>query len=203
MPFIYDETIPAANNNPSSDQPVMQANALAITQLIAVDHVTFNSADSGKHEQVTFVDKNTPAAQTDPQSVLYTANGVANTKADLKFVNQNATFPLNSLRAFGLFSLLNGTPPTITTIGTQSFNIASASGINLTGSIARFTVTLSANVTTGNDVGIVLSKSFTDSTSSVNYFGQLYSFAAGVLTFDVLRANLTIAQNITILFYQL
>lgn len=204
MPFIYDETIPAANNNPSSDQPVMQANALAITQLIAVDHVTFNSADSGKHEQVTFVDKNTPGAQTDPQSVLYTASGVASTKAELKFVNENATYPINVLRAYGLFSLFDGGVPTITTVGTQSFNIASAAGSVLSPSLAQFTVTLTANATTGNNVGVIISKPFTDSLNSgTQYFGQLYSFTGGVLTFYILRANIAAAKTISVYFYQL
>lgn len=200
MPFIYDETIPAANNNPSSDQPVMQANALAITQLIAVDHVTFNSADSGKHEQVTFA-----ALGGKNETQLFTQAGVANNQPDLKFTNPNATFPINSLRAYGLFSIQEGMPnPTISILGSQSFNIASQTGINLTTSRAQFTITVSANATTGNDVGIVLAKSFTDSFSSTNGFvGPLYTFAGGVLTFPVLRANIVSAQNITILFYQL
>lgn len=201
MPFIYDETIPAANNNPSSDQPVMQANALAITQLIAVDHVTFNSADSGKHEQVTFVDKNTPGAQTDPQSVLYTANGTANTRAELKFVNQSGTFPVSLVKAYGLFTIqttAGGAPATSITTN-QSVNILSATGSNTgAGGVTTFVITLNGGVTTGANVGILLSIGWTFPSSEYTY-----SFTSPALSITIANSFLISPIKMTVLFTQL
>lgn len=49
MTFAYNSAIPASGNSPSADQPIMQANALSISNIIAVDHVGFNAANGGNH----------------------------------------------------------------------------------------------------------------------------------------------------------
>ena len=64
MSIPYNLGIPAANHNPSVDQPDMQENNDNISALLSVDHVTFNSfspAVSGHHLQVTFDSNNVPA----------------------------------------------------------------------------------------------------------------------------------------------
>lgn len=52
MTFSYNLNIPAAGNNPSSDQPLMQTNTNSINSLINVDHYTFGTGKDGKHLQV-------------------------------------------------------------------------------------------------------------------------------------------------------
>lgn len=44
MTISYNLNIPAGPNNPSVDQPKMQTNTNNISQLIGIDHVTFNDA---------------------------------------------------------------------------------------------------------------------------------------------------------------
>jgi hypothetical protein len=116
MSFTFDTTIPAAANNPSNDQPGMLQNNVSTNSLISVDHITFNTANGGQHKQITFNNKNVPAAQTDPQSVLYTNNVIAatyntasaSTVSELFFRNQNAgggnnSLPVSMIKAFGAF----------------------------------------------------------------------------------------------------
>lgn len=52
--FSYNNGIPAANNNPSSDQPGMLINCQSIQNLIGVDHITFQANNGGQHKQITF-----------------------------------------------------------------------------------------------------------------------------------------------------
>ena len=77
MSISYNLNIPNGPDNPSTDQPNMKTNTNSISSFVAVDHVGFNSSSGGTHLQTTYSSKNTPAAQTDPQSVQYTASGVA------------------------------------------------------------------------------------------------------------------------------
>jgi hypothetical protein len=58
--FSYNTGVPAANNNPSVDQPEMQTNTASIDSLLAIDHVSFNTAGGGRHNQVTFNSNNVP-----------------------------------------------------------------------------------------------------------------------------------------------
>ena len=50
--YTFDTTVPAANNAPRNDQPVMQTNNASTSGLIGVDHVGFNTANGGAHKQV-------------------------------------------------------------------------------------------------------------------------------------------------------
>lgn len=52
--FNYFPDIPAADHNPSVDQPNMQTNAQSIKDLIAVDHVTFSVNNGGQHTSISF-----------------------------------------------------------------------------------------------------------------------------------------------------
>jgi hypothetical protein len=136
MTFTFN--IPAANNNPSSDQPLMENNFTAITNLINVDHIGFNTAPfTGQHKQVTFSNKNVPAqgSQTDPQSVLYTNNlsagafntASASTVAELFYLNQSGSattpispFPVSIIKAFGQFDSAGNSLNTINLTATRN-----------------------------------------------------------------------------------
>lgn len=52
--FTFDNTIPAAGHNPSTDQPIMLNNNIADEGIWAVDHVGYNANNGGTHNQVTF-----------------------------------------------------------------------------------------------------------------------------------------------------
>lgn len=64
--FSYTSSIPATNNDPADDQPLMQTNFSSISSLLAVDHVGFNTANGGMHNQITFPANNVPSVPTSP-----------------------------------------------------------------------------------------------------------------------------------------
>lgn len=55
MPGIdYNDGVPNGPNNPSQDQPLMLQNTQAIKAILGIDHVTFDTVNSGTHTQVQF-----------------------------------------------------------------------------------------------------------------------------------------------------
>src|ERR1700759_5387563 len=102
MTFPINTGIPASGNNPSNDQPLMQTNFSNIAGLLAVGHTNQGTSGAGTHKQVTFFTKNTPGAQTDPQSTLYTGNGTASSVSQLFYRNQNRIFHISPIKAWGL-----------------------------------------------------------------------------------------------------
>jgi hypothetical protein len=54
MAFPFNMGIPAANNNPSADQPIMQQNNVSSYGILGVDHVTYGIVNAGTHTSVTF-----------------------------------------------------------------------------------------------------------------------------------------------------
>jgi len=183
MSFTFNTGIPAANNDPSVDQPDMLSNNVSTNGILAVDHVSFNTANGGTHKQTTFIGKNPPGAQVDPTAVLYTNDGVANTAhPQLRYRNSQGIFPISALRAGAVFQIVgvNGA-----VIPTNSFNIASivASGAPA-GRI--YTITLNANTVNSDDV--IVSIDFSNRNTSADY-----TFIGGVLTITV---NNGIAGNL-------
>ena len=145
----FNSTIPAANNYPGNDQPIMLANNVSTAAWAAVDHVAYGQVNNGQHVQVRFpVDNTTQGSQTDPASVLFTVPGTASTVADLIFKNQNAQFPVNFIRAAGVAT-------TAGLVAGQSFNVTSVVHTGVGG----FQITLPANTLTGTNYGVIMSSS--------------------------------------------
>lgn len=71
MDFTFNSNIPAASNNPSSDQPLMLTNNQSTEGIIGIDHVTFNTLGGGQHLQVTFNGNNVPIPPVVPP-ILFT-----------------------------------------------------------------------------------------------------------------------------------
>lgn len=67
----YNKAIPDAPNNPSADQPLMKENTDAIDTIIAVDHVSFNTANGGFHNHVTFANAQPDPALANSQTQIY------------------------------------------------------------------------------------------------------------------------------------
>lgn len=166
----YNLNIPDGPNNPSDDQPLMKINTNAIDTILAVDHVSFNANNGGTHDQVTFSSENTPAAQTDPQSVAFTAQastltptkGSSSNIAQLFYRNFNSIFPLSAIKAFGLITA----GPTLT----SSFNADSVAFVGP----QTWEVTLTTGATIGTNVIVFV-------TSSAGNVGQ-WTFTANKLS---------------------
>ncbi len=159
MPFVtYINAIPATNNNPSVDQPDMATNTDAVDTIIAVDHISFNDNQGGLHQQVTFNNKNTQGAQTDPQSVLYTRSGTASTVADMAYRNQNGVFLPNLIRAAAICDSAGNV------VGGQSYNISSV----VRNSTGQFTVTTTSNSTNGTSFMVLVSQNMAAAPTNVS-----------------------------------
>ncbi len=163
MSFLdFFNNIPAAANSPSVDQPNMLTNNASNASIWTIDHIGFNNSQGGYHQQVTFNATHSQGAQTDPQSVLFTQAGSASTKADMYFKNQNGTFQVSPIRAWGTFDK-NGA-----TLGSQLENATVAKV-----SMGLFTVTLSANAVTGTNFAVLITSSQTTGSppgSAVGYY---------------------------------
>lgn len=68
--FTYNLNIPNPPNNPQTDVPLMQVNTNSLSSLISIDHIGFNTNNSGIHKQVTLRNKTAPGLG-DGQGVLY------------------------------------------------------------------------------------------------------------------------------------
>lgn len=104
MSFPINTTIPAANNNPSNDQPIMQQNFANISGFLSVDHQDPGSSPitgtAGQHKQVNFsVNQSAPALASGAVSGLYSnsTTGIFGTLATLFFQNATKNLPLTNL----------------------------------------------------------------------------------------------------------
>jgi hypothetical protein len=169
--YTFNSGIPASGNNPSNDQPLMLSNNVSNNSIWTVDHVGFNSVGSGgagssggQHNQITY--NNIFAPSTLPQnpiSIAFTANasapsGVlinlpissATTNAQNFFCNQNGVFPINAIRAFGMFTV-PATPSTALTF-TNGFNIVTGIGSSFLDSTQKIiTITFVTGATNGTN----------------------------------------------------
>lgn len=88
MTYPINVNIPAANNDPADDQPLMQTNFANINSYLQVDHTNPATTGAGEHKQVTFNSNNVPAIPTSPP-VLFTNNDAFSTP-QLFFYSGNA-----------------------------------------------------------------------------------------------------------------
>lgn len=151
--FTYDDTVPTTGANPSNQYTLMTQNFASIKAILAVDHVTLSTNDGGQHLQVSYNGNHTPAAPMGTNSVLYTSIGSASASSRLNFVNPNATYPVNTMAAFGVFpgSNVNGA---IAALGNQTFNVSTVVKSQPAG-VNTYTVTLQANAVTGQNFGVL------------------------------------------------
>jgi hypothetical protein len=85
----YDQNIPNPPNNPSNDVGIMQTNALALFNILKVDHFGFNVNNSGWHQQATFPLRTGTPTTTAGQLALFSTNFVLNQPAQLCYVRDN------------------------------------------------------------------------------------------------------------------
>ena len=179
MTFPIDVNIPAANNDPADDQPLIQQNFANINGYLQVDHTNPAAIGAGQHEQVTFNDKNIPGVQTDPTSTLYTDSGSASSISQLLYKNQNITLPVSALRAFGVFASTAVIGP-LTML--NEYNVSSAATTN--NSPRTFQINLTTNAVSSNNAVVLINASYSLTPPNINY-----SLAGGVLTLTVTSGN--------------
>lgn len=164
MTWSFNNAIPAANNAPANDQPLMLQNNQSTASLVAVDHVGFNTAGGGQHLQITYNGLHPPGvAPTGLNSIGYTNIGIAKpASAQLFWQNQDSIFHQSAIRAWGK----------ITEAGTidssQSFNIASVTRPVL----GLYTITLTAGATESAAYSVI-----TTSAINAGNFASIESYA--------------------------
>jgi hypothetical protein len=174
MTFIFNPAIPAANNNPSVDQPDMLGNNVATDGIIAVDHIGFNLVNGGNHIQVHLPQYTAPVivnGSGTEGSAIYSAAGVADTAhAQCYFKTaQNAS---------GLIA-----SPTNSIINNQSVNVTSV----IRSSTGIYDVILSSNAVTTADFAI-----FITTTGAVGIASVVGTYAiTGIGTFTIQFRNST------------
>jgi len=174
FPFPIDGTIPAANNDPADDQPIMQDNFANTKGFLTVDHIAPGTNSSpnfaGFHKQVTYSSSFLPAAPVNPRGISFTANSAsadplftghttnsASPVVQNFFRNSNNIFPMTAVRAFGLLQL-NTSPvePGFLTI-LNGFNIHSFQTGGVIGVAGKdFIVRIVTNSVVGDNVAVFL-----------------------------------------------
>lgn len=163
-PFDYNPAIPSTTSDPGDDQPIIQTNFASTSDLIGIDHVTFNNSAGGEHLKITFNGNNVPGGTpADPVSAVATQAGIATTSPNVVQKNSKGIFPLSCIRAFG--SIQTGASPTFP----NSFNVQS---VTFGGGI--YTITLAPNATTGDNATVLITG------RGVN--GTFQNFTANVIT---------------------
>ena len=175
MTFPISTFVPAANNDPADDQPLIQQNFANINGYLQVDHTNPAAIGAGQHEQVTFNNKNIPGVQTDPTSTLYTDSGSASSISQLLYKNQNITLPVSALRAFGVFASNAVIGPLVML---NDYNVGSAAVTVV--SPRTYQINLITNAVSSNNAAVLINASFGLNPPTINY-----SLVGGVLTLTV------------------
>ena len=164
----FDSTIPATNNNPSQDQPKMLQNNVSTEGILDEDHYTFestvngNSVD-GQHKNLRLPTQNVIVPPiTNPASAVYTDAGSASTNSDLRFINESGVFPLSAIRACGAFTTIAAAGPVSIDNGHNIVSITRGVG-------AVYTIVLTSNCVTGNDVIVVTGESNTNNEPTYSF----------------------------------
>ncbi len=64
MSYPINPNIPATNDDPADDQPIMQRNFSSINGFLGVDHINPGTTGDGFHKQITFYSNNPPTVPT-------------------------------------------------------------------------------------------------------------------------------------------
>jgi hypothetical protein len=89
MTITFFDAIPAANNNPSADQPLMLLDNIGLNAIWAVNHRTFNMAASGQHTSIQF-DQNASYVPTPPVTPPQLFTDIVSGLPQLKYYSGNA-----------------------------------------------------------------------------------------------------------------
>ncbi len=161
--FDYYNTVPATDDNPSQDQPLMLINTVTNQNIWNIDHIGPSLDNGGTHTQTSYADYKTnpvfPSQSANHPSVAYPDAGVADVNnPQYYFKNTNATFPLSAIKSFGVFSRpISPATPSIS----NGFNVMSIA----LGTSNVYIITLKSDVVSGNNIAVFLNTA-TPTTSS-------------------------------------
>jgi len=152
MTFTFNDGIPAANNNPSNDQPDMLINNQSTKGIIAVDHIGFDTNLGGNHSQMHLPQFSTSTAVLNGKntegSLIYTEAGIDDiAHAQSIFKTDNGKFITSAIRAFAYVS------DTGAVLGNQEWNVNNI----VRNSAGVYTVTLDSNATTSRNFIVLVS----------------------------------------------
>ncbi len=189
MSFTFNDGIPAANNNPSFDQPEMLQNNISNALIWNVDHIGFNDAsnEGGSHVQNTYYHFSAPSNPVGtPASVAYPAGGVGDaTHAQYYFRNSLTSFIINAVKAWGSFIVTSSGNTLL-----DNFNCAS-----LSTDLAGTTSTITMNVgTTGSNNYTILP--FITGNQSISYS------ITGTNTFNITNNAGGVGQRVSFIVLQ-
>lgn len=106
--FTFVATVPATNNNPSTDYTTMAANNVSDLAIWQQDHVGYNTDNGGTHLQCTFFTTSSPTVSDNRKAILYTKVGAAdNASANIWVANKAGNFNMNQIKSSGCFTGVN------------------------------------------------------------------------------------------------
>jgi len=201
--FLYNTGIPAANNNPSTDQPDMQTNTDSTNAILNVDHFTFNNNNGGMHQQVQIVSQNTiPSAVNNTPVGLKNGAGTIYTKplggpSDLFFTPDQSGDE---------YKLTNIDAVNFATFGTFTNYLAPADQKGgwtfLPGGLIMQYGTRTF-LATGNTIAVTFPKSFTNifNIQTTIFQNAGVTFIQGIKTQSLSGFNFTVNTTGTVSFY--
>lgn len=165
--MTYTSGIPASGQTLGSSRLQILNNFSSLKTTIDQDHVDMNDTGPGRHKQTTFSAFQAPGAQTNPQSVLYTAAGTADSSApQLFWKNQNATFHY-PIKAWGLL------PSSGSGVPAQSYNIESANNT----SKGQWSIVLTPNAVKSSVFAVLANSIYAQAPDNTNTVCTANNFA--------------------------
>jgi len=162
--FTFNSNIPAANDDPADDQPIMLQNNSSNAGIWNEDHIGFNATNGGCHKKITFDDNYVPTTPSGNISVLYTDNGVAdNASPQVYWKNEDVTLPAMPVKAFGVYTI-SGTSVT----SVNNFNIDTLTRT----SMGEYAVVLKSGSVSSTTFGILITTFGANRTSSYTVTGS-------------------------------
>lgn len=191
--FIFDNTIPAASHNPSTDQPIMLANNVSDDSIWAIDHIGYNANNGGTHTQITFINIPSVPSVSSTQSAIFPKVGsVDSTSANPWAINSAGSYNLNLIKAVGSFLVVN-TNGAISFVSNTNMNCVSVVSSGGTPG-STYTIVLSSAVKTGGPSLVFLTCSARSSLS--------YTITGLTLVITVV-SSLTVGSTINFMVVQL
>lgn len=129
--FQFTSSIPAANDYPGDDQPLMQQNFASTANLVAIDHVGFNTASTGGyHNKSTYVSQGSDPSAVAGTDIVYSKLSANSTQEVFVRKPTGAIFELSLIKVYVLFTFT--TPSTIAIADQQNVASVTVGGGNIT-----------------------------------------------------------------------
>lgn len=195
MTFTFNTGVPAAGNNPSVDQPDMLSNNVSTNSILAVDHISFNTAGGGQHLQMhmnatpNYVAVPPPPVGND--SIIYSNAGIASAAAQLFLRNSNVILPLSNIRAWAFCNSAG-------IIATQSQNVTSV----VRNSLGNYTVTLVTNAVSSTNFAIFLTSTLSPPQPVIDNY-SITGIGTFTLTFVDINKNFVDPTTFSIMVLQI